>query len=150
MEAVASRYMMLMAKKVHAMHPKIPFYSSATCDLITNGVDLGPAYWVKNLVSPVKFSTAVSNILGSIVAPKVFIEIGPHSALAGPIRQTIQRFNSKDEYINTLTPDRRCRRQGRSRSSPVLGCCLSIDPRIQVPCVRVAAVTKIRLSIETT
>jgi acyl transferase domain-containing protein len=103
METIAPRYMMLMAKKVQAMHPKIPFYSSATCDVITNGADLGPAYWVKNLVSPVKFSTAVDNILGSIVAPKVFVEIGPHSALAGPIRQTLHRFKSNDEYVNTLT-----------------------------------------------
>lgn len=90
MESVAPHYMLLMAKNVHAMDPKIPFYSSATCDLITDGASLGPAYWVKNLVSPVKFSTAANNILESIVAHKMFVEIGPHSALAGP---SVKYFN---------------------------------------------------------
>lgn len=63
-------------------------------------------YWVKNLVSPVRFSEALSQLcLPPLEAPgKIrksykdsliihdLIEIGPHSALRAPIRETLDAF----------------------------------------------------------
>ncbi|KAF4976126.1 hypothetical protein FZEAL_7145 [Fusarium zealandicum] len=48
--------------------------------------ELGGGYWQKNLESPVLFSDAVAGIIRN-VPNAVFLEIGPHAALAGPVRQ---------------------------------------------------------------
>lgn len=86
-----------------AQDPSVPFFSTVTNEVITNGSDLSAAYFVQNLVSPVKFSTAMSKILHTIDGPKIFLEVGPHSALAGPIRQILKAEASKDEYISVLS-----------------------------------------------
>ncbi|KAL8383428.1 hypothetical protein RB595_006943 [Gaeumannomyces hyphopodioides] len=51
-----------------------------------------PRYWVDNLLSPVMFSQAVEEAmpLGPFDAA---IEVGPHPALRGPVRDTIQSLN---------------------------------------------------------
>ena len=60
-----------------------------------------PSYWVDNLVSPVLFTTAFQHIICKNVAKKldkshlkslrvdICIEIGPHAALRGPIRDIL-------------------------------------------------------------
>lgn len=104
MKAVANQYLELIASVcVLPSDPKIQFFSSVTCSTITRGCDLGPAYWIQNLVSPVKFSTAIHNVLENIISRKAFVEIGPHSALAGPIRQTLQSVKSNDDYVSVQT-----------------------------------------------
>lgn len=86
------------------MPGKAPFFSSVTGDLIMDGEQVGPAYWVRNLVSPVRFSTAIANIVETMVERKLFLEVGPHSALAGPLRQNLNSLGSRDgEYVSTLT-----------------------------------------------
>ena len=54
-------------------------------------------YWGQNLVSPVQFSEALQSCLSvagnresSQTAADVILEVGPHSALAGPIKQTLK------------------------------------------------------------
>ncbi|KAI1858549.1 uncharacterized protein JN550_012596 [Neoarthrinium moseri] len=47
---------------------------------------LGPKYWRQNLESPVLFHQGVSQMLTQ-ATPDILIEIGPHSALQGPLRQ---------------------------------------------------------------
>ncbi|KAM7206563.1 hypothetical protein V8F20_002689 [Naviculisporaceae sp. PSN 640] len=75
------------------------FYSSVTGEqVLRDGVDdpFGPKYWVQNLTSPVLFSTAMSNLSTSAISINsksqslTVLEIGPHSTLAGPIRQILQ------------------------------------------------------------
>ncbi|KAI1101771.1 hypothetical protein F4804DRAFT_334979 [Jackrogersella minutella] len=63
------------------------FMSSVTTKVIDNPADLGPEYWVANLVSPVRFSTAVKNLFELRGDSDLLLEIGPHGALAGPLRQ---------------------------------------------------------------
>lgn len=76
--------------------------------------DLGPAYWVSNMVSPVQF---VSAIEGVFIRPKgerrkkanavdIIVEIGPHAALQGPITQTLKHIQ-KNEGVTYLTALRR-------------------------------------------
>jgi acyl transferase domain-containing protein len=103
MAKVASRYLKLMANKISAQDPEVPFYSSVNSHVLSKAQNFGPQYWVDNLVSPVCFSGAVSDILESMKSPKTFVEVGPHAALAGPIRQILQSHMSTDEYINVLS-----------------------------------------------
>ena len=76
--------------------------------------DLVPAYWVSNMVSPVQFASAIE---GAFVTPKaehrkkanaidVVVQIGPHAALQGPIRQTLTQIK-KNEDTTYLTAIRR-------------------------------------------
>lgn len=60
--------------------------------------ELGPAYWARNLVSPVLFSEALTELVtpanpltNSVSDPTVdlLIELGPHSALGGPCQQIL-------------------------------------------------------------
>ncbi|SPJ72405.1 related to polyketide synthase [Fusarium torulosum] len=66
-------------------------------------------YWRTNLESPVLFRKAVESIVGhagkdkEAGGPLVFLELGPHSALAGPLRQTLaQTPISSSPYTSCL------------------------------------------------
>ena len=78
------------------------FVSSVTATEKTSG--FGRSYWKDNLVSKVRFSDALENLcrmqgeksLSGVTQPKrILIELGPHGALSGPIRQTIKNLQSK-------------------------------------------------------
>ena len=85
------------------------FISSVTTS--EKAKDFGALYWVKNLVSQVRYSEALQNYCRSQVADtlakgsaatQIFVEIGPHSALSGPTRQTIAELNLTEfKYIYT-------------------------------------------------
>ncbi|KAI0378980.1 hypothetical protein F5Y04DRAFT_290700 [Hypomontagnella monticulosa] len=79
------------------------FMSSVTGKVIDNPTDLGPEYWVANLVSPVRFSTAVKNLFELRGDSDVLLEIGPHSALAGPLRQICTAGSWQCNYITSQT-----------------------------------------------
>ncbi|KAK3942538.1 putative polyketide synthase protein [Diplogelasinospora grovesii] len=50
----------------------------------------GSEYWTTNLVSPVRFCDAIQSLTASMPRRHTFfIEIGPHGALAGPVRQCL-------------------------------------------------------------
>ncbi|PHH63369.1 hypothetical protein CDD81_6066 [Ophiocordyceps australis] len=66
--------------------PSIPFFSSVTAKQVKRAGVLGPAYWRDNLESPVLFTSAISLMLHAAPRETVYVEIGPHSALAGPLR----------------------------------------------------------------
>ena len=64
-----------------------------------------PEYWIQNLSSPVKFHQALSNLISDSTeecdVPKVqyLLEVGAHSALAGPIRDLLQALCKSNEVI---------------------------------------------------
>lgn len=69
---------------------------------------LGTYYWVRNLISPVQFSDA----LAELVAPggsketdvDILIEVGPHSALGGPVEQILSSHGIQNVgYKSVLT-----------------------------------------------
>lgn len=80
----------------------IPFISSVTNKDLAHGCGLGASYWVDNLVSPVKFAQALAGAVHVFPGSKVFLEVGPHSSLSGPIRQILKAENSKDDYVSVL------------------------------------------------
>ncbi|KAF5009992.1 hypothetical protein FDECE_3829 [Fusarium decemcellulare] len=72
-------------------------FSSVTTKLIDNSIR-DPSYWVKNLTSPVRFSPAVLNLL-AVKGECTFLEIGPHSTLAGPLRQICSQVSLPCHYV---------------------------------------------------
>ncbi|ATZ45185.1 Bcboa9 [Botrytis cinerea B05.10] len=63
------------------------FFSSVTAQQMPSNFKPGPSYWRQNLESPVRFTEAVEAALAADLGISQFVEIGPHSALAGPLRQ---------------------------------------------------------------
>lgn len=103
MKRVAPKYLTMMGSLVSVQNPSVAFFSTVTEEVISLGAELDAAYFVRNLVSPVKFSGTISRIIRRIEGAKTFLEIGPHSALAGPIRQILKAEHSVDEYMSVLS-----------------------------------------------
>jgi acyl transferase domain-containing protein len=77
--------------------------------------ELGAAHWVRNLLSPVLFSDAVYELVrpkeaedqATGAAVDMLVEIGPHSALQGPVSQILKKYGIKDvEYRSVLSRGR--------------------------------------------
>lgn len=109
MQQVAEDYLRLLEGLKFSSTSTVRFISSVTA--AEKSMDFGPAYWVKNLVSKVRFSEALEtlchlqNAQSSKDLTGAFIEIGPHSALSGPVRQTLTPLELpylKHLYIPTL------------------------------------------------
>ncbi|ESZ91056.1 hypothetical protein SBOR_8550 [Sclerotinia borealis F-4128] len=104
-KSVAKQYLRNLAGLKHSTTlSSVQFISSVTGKDMTSG--FGADYWVKNLVSPVQFQYGLEEICRktSTISPQsklTFIEIGPHNALSGPIRQTISSLSLSLKYSST-------------------------------------------------
>lgn len=70
--------------------PRIPMYSTTRGKKLDANEVLDVSYWRANLVQPVLFNQAVRAVLEDTTmgsGHKVFLEVGPHSALRGTLRQ---------------------------------------------------------------
>lgn len=95
----------MFASGVVGKGPQIPFFSSVTGKRfgLKDSDTFGPQYWRANLERPVLFRSAVSGILQSPdITNECFLELGPHSALAGPLRQILSHNSSKAPYVASL------------------------------------------------
>lgn len=95
MEAVADAYLAEISTTQSCSNtPQARFYSTVTAQEKQSGFE--PSYWVTNLVSPVRFSATLENLCRDIchTGHVDFVEMGPHSALQGPIRENIKAFPS--------------------------------------------------------
>ena len=69
---------------------------------------LGPYYWVQNLINPVLFTDAIKELVSPADGNgentiDLLIEIGPHSALGGPIEQILSSHGIKNiNYTSML------------------------------------------------
>lgn len=102
MEAVAGAYYAAMDKKVQPVESQADFVfsSPSTGVRMSNVAEIGsPAHWVRSLTGPVLFVDAFTNMCfngpDSDRAVDMVIEVGPHAALQGPLREImgIPRFN---------------------------------------------------------
>ncbi|KAB2571677.1 Reducing polyketide synthase PKS2 [Lasiodiplodia theobromae] len=79
------------------------FYSSLHGKKV-EGDSLDASYWVDNLTKPVLFSTSLRELcIGS--TPDILVEVGPHSALEGPVKQILKALGkqaSKTSYLPSL------------------------------------------------
>ncbi|KAF5012109.1 hypothetical protein FDECE_1826 [Fusarium decemcellulare] len=103
MEAVASDYEHSLAgMEVNPPSESIEMVSTVTGELLKSSDILGPKYWRENMVSPVRFSTGLQalcapratakrarRLAASQASVDVLVELGPHAALAGPIKQIL-------------------------------------------------------------
>ena len=114
MEHIAEQYRQsLEGIKVKHSHASISMFSSVTGNAIKSE-ELGADYWVQNMVAPVLFYDALQAVFqparragrrrGRASAVDVILEIGPHAALAGPVRQTLQKLDKADDvtYASVL------------------------------------------------
>ncbi|KAF7536474.1 hypothetical protein G7054_g4512 [Neopestalotiopsis clavispora] len=109
MEEVGDAYRSMISSYLNdgkrRVEPFAIMYSSVTGAPLDNSRQLDAQYWQNNLQSPVLFRTAVDALVEEQEKPGsnlVFVEVGPHSALAGPLRQTLAQKSSKSSYTSCL------------------------------------------------
>lgn len=102
------------------LHPAFTsMVSSVTGEVVPGGDLLEATYWVNNMVSPVRFSDAVERVCRDsaikgkkkldlshrkLASASDLVEIGPHSALQGPIREIVQAASSSPKNELSYTP----------------------------------------------
>ncbi|XP_014550227.1 hypothetical protein COCVIDRAFT_31971 [Bipolaris victoriae FI3] len=112
MEPVSMKYEDLIRRaRETSMQLDIPLSTSAkmvssvTSSVLSKDAILDEVYFSKNLREPVRFNQAVQSIFTDAIFADVntLIEIGPHSAMAGPIRQIKAALGlSQLEYLPSL------------------------------------------------
>ncbi|KAL2004181.1 hypothetical protein VTN02DRAFT_5830 [Thermoascus thermophilus] len=105
MQAVADDFLHALGD-VQTRPSSILMFSSVTEQLVDDHKLLGSSYWMRNLLSPVRFSGALTALLGHTTAGRTrrrkapiswsaLVEIGPHEALKGPCRQILGAWDNK-------------------------------------------------------
>ena len=103
MKAIAKKYASLLSHiKINPAKSDIRFNSTVFPGIL---LETNAEYWVQNLLSPVRFSEAMDEILSSEISrPNILVEVGPHSALAGPLKQISVELSSDHRplYLSSL------------------------------------------------
>lgn len=102
MAEVGAEYEALLGPHVSSSRPEVPFYSTVLGEVIEVKGALNASYWRSNMESPVLFNTTLQKLLSHQPANNLFLEIGPHSALAGPLRQIFKQHQPDALYVPTL------------------------------------------------
>ncbi|KAI2820032.1 hypothetical protein CBS115989_3941 [Aspergillus niger] len=108
MHEVGHNYSATIGRDLVGKRPGKPFFSSVTGKQ-EQDLCLDAVYWQRNLESPVLFRAAVSELLDH-VDNVAFLEIGPHAALAGPVRQILSTRASANPapYIAAMSRGENC------------------------------------------
>lgn len=105
MLALAEEYRLCLEKldvNPWSQRNSVTMFSSVKARAIGENDDLSGDYWVDNMVSCVRFSDAVTELC-SDKSIDTLIEIGPHSALAGPVKQIVSVIDgAKVTYLSAL------------------------------------------------
>ena len=102
MTLVGDEYHELIAEHLLPHAPRIPFYSSVRAKVLQEASDFGPRYWQDNLERPVLFHSATRALLAGSKECAVHLEVGPHAALSGPLRQIYKESSEQINYISAL------------------------------------------------
>ncbi|KAL6719561.1 hypothetical protein ACLMJK_003803 [Lecanora helva] len=110
MECIADEYRTLLDGINPRKSDSIEFYSTVNGSRMDADL-LDASYWVRNMVSQVRFSEALGHLCSSFAhrGKNILLEVGPHAALAGPIKQTVASLESlpqAPDYVSSLTRDR--------------------------------------------
>lgn len=110
MEDVAATYKEYLQSSEHLRAEcitrlRVPMFSATRPQQIYDQVDqIKPSYWVDNLRRPVMFRQAVQLMLTEMAGINTLIEVGPHTALSGPLRDICQSMKKPSlEYLPTLS-----------------------------------------------
>ncbi|KAI3333750.1 hypothetical protein F4824DRAFT_470692 [Ustulina deusta] len=103
MAEVGKEYHLMIEEKIRPRKFRVPFFSSVTGDVMEDDRQLNAQYWQDNLELPVLFQEAISSILKKHDGHDIiFLEIGSHSALAGPLRQICKARSATYQYIASM------------------------------------------------
>uniref|UniRef100_A0A8H7KAW2 Carrier domain-containing protein n=1 Tax=Bionectria ochroleuca TaxID=29856 RepID=A0A8H7KAW2_BIOOC len=105
MREIGNDYCAMIEQDIVGKAPQKPFFSSVLGERTEQ--PLGAKYWQSNLESPVLFKTAVSKILEHF-EHTAFLEIGPHFALAGPLRQILGEASRPPLYESVMSRGANC------------------------------------------
>jgi acyl transferase domain-containing protein len=109
MAEIGEDYLRSIVSSVSERRFESLFFSSVTGKLFSKGDLLNASYWRDNLESPVLFSSAISNLLKhSVGENSLFLEVGPHSALAGPLRQILADHSIAAPYAAVMLRRQNC------------------------------------------
>lgn len=104
MKAVGNEFFSLIEPHIQSKPIKIPFFSSVRAKVVRPGESIfGAKYWQNNLESPVLFHTAAVQLTKEMGPDIAHLEVGPHSALAAPLRQIYRALESSTTYASTLS-----------------------------------------------
>ncbi len=78
---------------------EVPLYSTVTGE-VTDGADLEPAYWVRNLREPVLLAPVVERLATN--GHSLFVEVSPHPVLLPSIEQTIAHLRMEGTVLPSL------------------------------------------------
>lgn len=78
--------------------PNARLYSTVTAEAVTGPLDAD--YWCANVRQPVRFADAIKALMGA--GHRTFLEIGPHPALSGNIRELLLKTHEPGTAIPTL------------------------------------------------
>jgi acyl transferase domain-containing protein/NADPH:quinone reductase-like Zn-dependent oxidoreductase/ubiquinone/menaquinone biosynthesis C-methylase UbiE len=105
MNQISGEYLSLLGNlESGSSHEGAPLMvSTVTADIIDRGLICSAKYWVRNMVSAVDFLGAMrlSNTKTFDAHPNGWLEIGPHSALKGPLRQILKSLSRETEVVYT-------------------------------------------------
>jgi NADPH:quinone reductase-like Zn-dependent oxidoreductase/malonyl CoA-acyl carrier protein transacylase len=115
--AYHSHHMNLVAKeyteslrKLQAPRPSEVQFHSSLLGRLTTYLDLDATYWVQNLTCAVRFDEAVQSMCAPVGDLKTgvnfLIELGPHAALQGPVKQILKHIGgaaTKIAYASALS-----------------------------------------------
>jgi acyl transferase domain-containing protein len=102
MQVIGDSYRGLIDKHITPRPARVPFFSSVKAKVLHEADAFGPQYWQDNLESPVLFHSAVTRLLAESHQSFIHLEVGPHSALAGPLRQIYRETGSTIQYASVL------------------------------------------------
>ncbi|APA16269.1 hypothetical protein sscle_16g110390 [Sclerotinia sclerotiorum 1980 UF-70] len=103
MAEISDIYSSSIEHKVVEKSPRKLFFSTVENKLLDSSKNLSSRHWQNNLEYPVLFNGAVSGLLRHFSGQDVLLlEIGPHSALAGPLTQIMAETPNSARYIPTL------------------------------------------------
>ncbi|KAH8738439.1 hypothetical protein BGZ61DRAFT_409366 [Ilyonectria robusta] len=144
MQLIAEEYLNSLADawELKSGRSDVRMFSSVSAKII-DGTELGPSYWVANLVSPVNFSGAVTAAakIGALGKRKAsgkkgsadaMVEIGPHAALQGPLKQILDSINDKGAAPRYLSAIKR-KQDAVQTTLEVVGELLVLGHPVNVP-----------------
>ncbi|RJE26620.1 polyketide synthase [Aspergillus sclerotialis] len=103
MKDIGTNYESLIQPHIKMNKMTVSMYSTLTGKLISNSEDVDAKYWRESLESPVLFLTAVKAMVNERDNTDLFfIEVGPHSALSGPLRQIMNEIHRDFTYCPTV------------------------------------------------
>ncbi|KAL1618724.1 Type I Iterative PKS [Neofusicoccum ribis] len=104
MKDYGESYQNTISPLLDAQPARIPFFSTVYGANIEGRGYLDAEYWRLNLESPVRFETGVRALLDEMGGEnRIFLEIGPHGALAGPLRQIFRDTGVSPAYVPTIS-----------------------------------------------